>query len=105
MYWGLLVSRKTAVSGVLAYRPVSPEPSRSRSPTATRPSRKSNTARERSWSRSAISPPVSDPEPSTVKRPSSTALSNVFEGQKPNPICMIADGSGGVSAPTPAPDS
>src|SRR5215210_709821 len=62
---------------------------------ATRASRKSRALRackpSRAASASASSPP-SGAAASSVKSPSSTALSNVFEPQKPRPSCMIASG-------------
>jgi hypothetical protein len=36
--------------------------------------------------------PGRGPSPRTVKTPSSTALSSVFDPQKPSPSCMIASG-------------
>jgi hypothetical protein len=54
MYEGEFASRKAAVSTVLAYRASGPDPARSSSRSATRPSRKSYVAREPKPSRSAI---------------------------------------------------
>ena len=89
-----LVEERRGRGGVGGTAQPSPEPSRRAARSATRPSRKSNTARERRCSVPASSSAVLAPVPRAVNRPSSTAVSSVLDGQNPIPTCMISDGSG-----------
>ena len=74
-----------------------PSPSRSRKPSATSASRKSQMPRGCRPSAAPSSAPVMPRSPSTVNTSSFTAVSRTFELQKPKPVCMIRDGSmGGV---------
>jgi hypothetical protein len=66
----------------------------------TRLSRKSQTARGCRPNRSSISSPVRDRSWRTEKSSSSTADSSTFDGQNPEPICMMWDGSTSISAPS-----
>src|SRR5262245_55149007 len=82
-----------ALAGVLEQRAFAPSPVRSRNLSATRASGKSGTARGLRSKVLTISAPVIGRLASSVKSPSSTAESSVFDAKKPMPTCMIGEGS------------
>ncbi len=88
MYDGLARSRKRSVAAVLAYSSWV----RWSMPSDTRASRKSSTPRGCKPRSARTDLAVRGPAASTVNTPSSTALSNVFEPQKPSPSWRIPSG-------------
>src|SRR5579859_6327442 len=63
-------------------------------PSATRASKKSRRPRGRTARRRPMAPASSGAAANSVNRPSSTALSRVFEAIKPKPSCMMWSGVG-----------
>ena len=87
------MSRKSCVSGVFAFRYL---PSlRSRNPSATSVSKKSQAARGMQAEPQSTGRTYGPrPSPAQVNRPSSIALSKVFDAQKARPVWRIRSGFG-----------